>query len=764
MLSAFIKYFKLYPHFNRDLLFSTLIAFLFSFESWLLGPLSWMYGYGSGLETIPALKALSFEDRNLSLWSPFVAGGLDRLAFWGNANPYGPEYFLFKFLPAWLANGMHRFLQYFVASYFAIKVAKEQLKLEESWAFLVALLFASFSFYTVGALFTLPGIPLILWLLDHSIHGTKKYFKCFLSALLISFTTTFTFGVPYILFFCFLWFLIIRRIKISHFFWPFLVFTCVLCIFTAPQLLAISINGSQSHRVGWDIESLSFSVDGLFYRQLQFDLFGQSNFLTLLTMNLPVLIFMVGMVLSFYSMKICGESKRVSINFFGVSAIFFLLSQKWAWISLQLILSNLLPFIKGVYMGRFFQIPAPFLIACGLTLSFRLAWLLWKKILLAKFLIVIFTVSLALVLLITPKIHLFYDLGVHDWGEKNYQIKALDELREIPDIFRVASVLPLQPAYAYAQGLETVDGWANLYPSVYRDLWLKMLTPTFNINPYNKKIFGVDTGKAEDNFIFLGSDLFSPGLGLLPNEKIEVALKEGFNVENRYNLNLLRLLNVRFLLSSYPLQGEGVKLYHDISNKPTWAENRSRNTGLVVGERQPPEMRLPQNISFFQPFWDYYQFNKKKLKGKDIYIYELENSLPRFRLVESIKLTSDKADTLNRLYSMSLEELRKSVIIQKSDTFTPKKSNNLSSGKVIVMKYSPDEIILATNAEYDSFLVIANTWNPYWIAEVDNYKTRLVRVNHAQFGLELSPGKHTIVLKYMPPYSFLKKPIDWLAR
>lgn len=100
---------------RRLLLFALLGASLFSVESWALGPLSWIYGYGAGLETIPAHLALVRDGRNFSLWAPFVAGGVDRLSFWGNADPLNIEPLLFWLFPVWLANGLHRFLQYFVA-------------------------------------------------------------------------------------------------------------------------------------------------------------------------------------------------------------------------------------------------------------------------------------------------------------------------------------------------------------------------------------------------------------------------------------------------------------------------------------------------------------------------------------------------------------------------------------------------------------------------------------------------------------------------
>jgi hypothetical protein len=404
-------------------------------------------------------------------------------------------------------------------------------------------------------------------------------------------------------------------------------------------------------------------------------------------------------------------------------------------------------------MGRFFQIPAPFLIATGLASLARLAWLLSQKNIWARRLILLTLTTLCSIMLITPKIHLFYDLGVNDWGQANYNIKALEDLKQKPELFRVASVLPLQPAYAYAQGLETVDGWANLYPAVYRDIWLEILKPLVNANPENRKIFGFDTGKSEDNFIFLGADLVRPGIGLLPNEDLSNSLRTGFDISKRFNLNLLRMLNVCYILSEYPLKGEGISPYHEASPMPNWAQYRSRNTGLVEGDRQPPEMRLSPNLSLLQPFWDYYHFNKKKIKGKDIFVYRLHECLERFRFVRQINITSDKLTTLNTLSSMSIDDLKTTALIERKDSGLINRNSNLGIGTVILKDYSSDKIELTTRSEQDSFMVIANTWNPYWRATIDGVEITLIRVNHAQFGLPIKKGVHTITLLYRPPYS-----------
>ena len=55
-------------------------------------------------------------------------------------------------------------------------------------------------------------------------------------------------------------------------------------------------------------------------------------------------------------------------------------------------------------------------------------------------------------------------------------------------------------------------------------------------------------------------------------------------------------------------------------------------------------------------------------------------------------------------------------------------------------------------ADPDSRTVIANTFNPYWRAEVDGRHRALIRVNHAQSGLLTYPAERLVRLVYAPPY------------
>ena len=231
------------------------------------------------------------------------------------------------------------------------------------------------------------------------------------------------------------------------------------------------------------------------------------------------------------------------------------------------------------------------------------------------------------------------------------------------------------------------------------------------------------------------------------------ALRNGFDVDRRFNLNLLRMLNVRYLLSQYPLQGSGLKLVHAADPWPTWPEYRDRNTGLVVGERHPPEMTIQHSLRWLQPFWDYFQFNRRKLQGKDVFVYELAGSMERFRLIHNLEIKANGKAVLDRLSSMDLAALSSTAVLESRDAAEIKYLRGLAGGTVKVIVYDPDNIELEVFTSGDAFLVMASTWSPYWTAEVDRRMVPLIRTNHAQYGLQLGAGTHTIKLAYRPPYA-----------
>jgi hypothetical protein len=406
-------------------------------------------------------------------------------------------------------------------------------------------------------------------------------------------------------------------------------------------------------------------------------------------------------------------------------------------------------------MGRFYEVPAAFLIACILTLLCYLVWQLLPPARALRAAAVGAVTAFIAFMIVWPKVHLFYPLGVDDWGEKNFRVAALEEIKQREgEPFRVASVLPLQPAYAYAQGLECADGWANLFPAVYRDLWLRVQAPLFARLPLVKNVFDPDTGKPQDNYIFLGTGLVQPGVGQLPGEDTRRCLRDGFDLRPRFNLDLLRLLNVKYLLSEYPLRAPGLELVHAPAVPPAAPQFRDYATGLLYGERPPGSPRKPGPFGAARKaLADGLQAARRKRRGKDVFVYELTGSLPRWRFVREVVVEPDAKAALDRLASFDAERHRCCAVLEAEDAAPLAGRRQFCPGTVRLTKYASDEIDLAIDNEGPGLLVIGNTWDPHWRAEVDGEPRPLVRVNHAQFAVLTGPGASRIRLVYAPPYS-----------
>ena len=730
------------------LLVAIATALLCTIENWALGPLSWIYGYGSGLETIPTLLALSYDGRNTATWAPFVAGGVDRIAFWGNASPLSIEYLLFAHLPVWLANGLDRFLQYFVGIYFTERVLTDVFSQRRSWAAFGGITFACFSYFTVGQLFTLPGVPLLIWSLERLCRRDSRAVFFVLVAVAFSFTTTFTFGIPYYLAFATLW-LVTRCVVRGVAGWVKVgLFFAGLVVPTTFQLWAVALNAPSSQRASWAIESLPLSLHGLFYTQLQYDLFNQDKLLSDITQVLPTCGFVVAFLLLLYTRWRYGKLGATEHDFLRVAFLFFLFSQRWMWLALQHVAATVLPWAGGIYMGRFFEIPASFLIAIGLTFAAQIIWFHLNNI--GRRVFATSAIALALVFLIHPKLFLAVNLGIGDWGEANYKVAALDDLQKATpssDPFRVASVLPLQPAYAYAQGLEAADGWANIYSADYRNLWLKVLAPLFVVQPNAARFFGVESGRSVDAFVFLGL-----GLDDIPGEDISAALREGFDVDRRFRVDLLRLLNVRYLLSEYPLRGAELQLVHQPMVWPARYISRDPNTGLT-NSAFPPLPDLPQQKRSLGSFLRAFEKGvERRREGKDVFIYKIADLLPRIWLAQAVRVVDTPSAALEAVAALPQAEIGR-LAIAISEELSAKHEEISADGKVAITDYGADHITASVETPSDALLVIANSWSPFWFVTVDGEPAQALKVNYLQIGVALTGGTHVVELRYRPPHA-----------
>jgi hypothetical protein len=478
------------------------------------------------------------------------------------------------------------------------------------------------------------------------------------------------------------------------------------------------------------------------YYQPEFDFFNQDPILKAIVIFGPPAILIVGAAAALARR---GTAQARS-TFWRIALLYALLSSKFLLVAVQRLAATIAPWIDGVYMGRLFMVPYPFMVAALIVTASQLV-MDGRATTVRRWFALAAPAAIVAFMLVWPKAALWRPLMIDSWGQQHYEVAALAALKASDrGLFLVASVLDLQPAYAYAQGLEAADGWSNLYPRVYRELWLQVLAPLFERLPRNRDIFAPATGRPQDNYIFLGSGLITPGLGALPGEDTARAVIDGFDVEQRFNLNLLSLLNVKYLLSEYPLRGSHLHLAHAPDPRPSAVVSHDYATGLVNSPRPGEDFDASLRHAL-----------DRRRRGKEVFVYRNDAVLPRFRFVQRVEVLAGPEPVLAALSAASIDHLRISAFVEAADAAPLGQPAGGSARAVAVEQYRPDEIVLSVNqVEGHEVLVVAMTWNPFWTATIDGRRLPVVRVNHAQFAVAIEAPGGRLVLRYQPPYALLR--------
>jgi len=301
----------------------------------------------------------------------------------------------------------------------------------------------------------------------------------------------------------------------------------------------------------------------------------------------------------------------------------------------------------------------------------------------------------------------------------NYQNQDLEKLARVSDDtpFRVATVAyGLHPAYANAYGLESVDGHVPLYSKTYHNYWSKVIEPLTLQNKVLYYYFHDWGGRvylfSNDNFSELEKIVFS----------------------DYYNLDLLSLANTKYIISFIPLVNENLTLLE-------YGAPRDRVSFNELSTIEQGIYRIKENF-----------------KGRELYIYENNNCLPRFFLVNKAKVFENSNQLLDDLSEADVEYLKNNLLIEKefSQNLVDYNLEN-NSGKITVIRYSPDKIVLSVDLDGPMILAVSNNYSLYWKCKVDGKETEIFPAYHTFWGVLLKGnGTKEVVFEYCPPYRIFK--------
>ena len=287
-------------------------------------------------------------------------------------------------------------------------------------------------------------------------------------------------------------------------------------------------------------------------------------------------------------------------------------------------------------------------------------------------------------------------------------VKALTAKARQPGVepFRCATAGAyhgFHPLYLIASGLETADGYAVVYPDRYRKYWAQVLRPLLSAEPASAGYF---TAWGSRVYLFHSMAAQNASLPELP-------------FAAWYDLDLLSLANVRYLVSQKPLAHPRLvplPSAWDAAARDAWAE-------------KPARAKLADYLAGRNP-------------GPRQYVYENPSVFPRFFLAEGTHII----DTPDALGDATLEELRNSVFLLRGD------ADGLAAaapapdppGAVKVDSYSLETSTLTVTVARPCWLVNTSLWYPRNRCEADGKPLRILPAYGAFQAVRLEPGGHHV--------------------
>ncbi len=305
------------------------------------------------------------------------------------------------------------------------------------------------------------------------------------------------------------------------------------------------------------------------------------------------------------------------------------------------------------------------------------------------------------------------------WGSyaANFHVATLENLAkkstETAEPFRVATIKEngLLPAFAAFYGLETADNYLNMHSGRYYRYWGQVIAPGISRNAdwaFEYKHVGSRLGLRTDD-----------GHGLPAR------------AADYFNPKLLALANVRYLITNVTLEDPALRVVETTLPDIKWDERSSLSKIWH---------RLGENFS-----------------GRDVILYEIIDSLPRWFLTGTPRVFSDDAALFDALGEGDLERFRSSAWLTEAEAV--KLVNNvpeINGGTIEILTYSNDVISLLVTSATDTLLVVTNNWSPFWHATINNIDIDIVQAYGTFWGVAVPAGTHEISFRYQPPYALLK--------
>ncbi len=639
-------------------------------------------------------------------WTPNALFGLDTLS---TALDPGLEGIFYSILPGWLAHGFYQWFILLVGSYFTYRLLKDIFCIASPLSILGGMIFSVIHFNIPEAQMQ-ACLPLVLWLLlSINAKNISAYFVTILLAVLFSINSIYPYSIFIVPFICTFYVFMSKeniglRLLISSVF--FLSF------------LLIEYRGLYA--------GISLATMG--NRSSELKEYGSFLLLDYPRAQIVLILALLGIVAQRF------KSKALNL----IVALYILASLGPNLFLFVLETTSIFPAsfnsinIRTNLAKDFLIIPGGMIglsALCKVLTKYGFKPLSHKSVrknylrafFLGSFLIILISIS-------DQKNRIVSILLGENFGAMYLHPDLQDLAQETKkdDPFRIANFVAQRygeshkPAHTWPHGFETIGGFFDIFPKSTQDYFELIID----------KLIKKEGVKKKQEYLGSRLQLTGPANSSIWKMCGQKTIKNcSLELSNYYNFDLLSLANVKYIVSPIPLSDYGLKLL----------PSAYRNS-LLSWEHKKPSEKLIAAVNGAPSF------------NTPIYIYQNLNYVPRFFIVNKIEGFETTKKLLAEIKSMDIQKLTSKALFINEDIPGLNASNFGGEGRVELKSYQSDKIILSTQTNGKTVLVISNSYSKYWLACVNGKLKSVFPFYRAFQGIILEAGHNNVVLEYVPPY------------
>ena len=252
-------------------------------------------------------------------------------------------------------------------------------------------------------------------------------------------------------------------------------------------------------------------------------------------------------------------------------------------------------------------------------------------------------------------------------------------------------------------GLDSFDGGSLLQPKKWNDYWRSIRRQSAFEGPGASRT----AARIRPDWRFLDG--------------------ESYDIGDHVRLDLLRIANVRYVLSAMPLKGDGLN--------------------LIVTPDLDEHIRAPKDAFASEADFIFYRIRRIFDPGRH-FIYELSNPLPKLFAARGVNPVADNigADSLHDQVEKSA--LSRVIIVSEKDS---PGSSGVHEFDILSVKKIADGYDLTVDAPKGGILVLNNNYLPFWQARADGQLLTIIPANAIHMAITLPPGARKIEIRYSRP-------------